>query len=570
MKTAIATLILALAAGTAHGQGFNIQRHEPTAAGEWSFAVDHPWYTRSKYFGAAGITLDYAHNPLVFGTVSGGTFSKTQAVVGHQLTLHLDLAASFLNRFLVSAGLPIVMLERGDAAQGVSPLGGGAVGDPRVGVMVRLWGEPLAGAFSVNLGFDLWIPVGAEGNHAGDSTVRVLPKVVLGGLTHHILWSFLFGFQYRKDASIGGLAAGSGNTVGSELKLGGAIAWADLERRFSVGPELLASMVATGDFSFKGNTSSLELLVGGHYNIIGQIETGLAVGVGLLSEPGTPDFRLLLRLAYSPMRPEPQAPPPPPPSDRDHDGVLDLEDLCPDEPAGAHPDPAKRGCPERDSDGDGLLDSVDRCPKVPAGPHPDRKRPGCPDRDSDGDGVFDADDQCPTVPAGPYPDPARRGCPAPDRDGDRVPDPVDACPDKPGAPDPDPKKNGCPGLVQIKGGKLEILNPVFFATNRDVILKKSYPVLQAVANAMTAQPDIKRVSVEGHTDSQGKPAKNLDLSQRRAESVRRWLVEHGVAEGRLEAHGYGQDKPVASNKTAVGRAANRRVEFRIVDPAQQP
>ena len=103
MKTAIATLILALAAGTAHGQGFNIQRHEPTAAGEWSFAVDHPWYTRSKYFGAAGITLDYAHNPLVFGTVSGGTFSKTQAVVGHQLTLHLDLIAGAEVHHIVEA-----------------------------------------------------------------------------------------------------------------------------------------------------------------------------------------------------------------------------------------------------------------------------------------------------------------------------------------------------------------------------------------------------------------------------------------------------------------------------------
>jgi outer membrane protein OmpA-like peptidoglycan-associated protein len=94
-------------------------------------------------------------------------------------------------------------------------------------------------------------------------------------------------------------------------------------------------------------------------------------------------------------------------------------------------------------------------------------------------------------------------------------------------------------------------------------LSKSYPVLQAIANVLTLQPDLKHVVVEGHTDSTGGADKNRSLSERRAQSAVRWLVAHGIAAERLEARGFGPDRPVADNATAGGRAANRRVEFHI-------
>ncbi len=548
---AIVLLSLAALPSLARAQGgFAVERFEPTPAGEWSFWVNHPWYTRSKYFAAVGLTLDYAHDPLVFHVTDATGKTTTTDVIAHQLNAHVDAAMSFVDRVSISLSLPIVYLERGTAEQGVAPLGGGAAGDPRLGVMVRVWKQPLADALSIHLGADLWIPIGADINHAGDSNVRVEPKLVLAGLTHRIMWSFLAGFQYRPSATVGMLTAASGSTVGSELHFGGAIAYADLQRRFAVGPELVAATTATGSFSFQKNSSSLELLLGGHYNIIGQIEAGLAVGFGFLREPGTPDFRTILRIAYSPMRPEPPVketkcpecaacpppppppPPPPAPADRDHDGVLDKDDECPD---------------------------------VPKGPHPSETHKGCPDTDKDGDGVFDSLDECPDEPSGLHPDPLRLGCPLPDRDKDSIPDGVDACPDKPGAPNPDPKKNGCPGLVEIKNGQVVIMKPVFFATDKDVILAQSFPVLQAVADALVAQPEIKHVSIEGHTDDRGAPEHNRDLSQRRAESVMKFLVEHGVAAERLQAHGFGPDHPISENKTTKGRAANRRVEFRIVD-----
>ncbi len=592
-------LLALLLASTAHAQsnpGFTIERYEPTPAGEWSFWVDHPWYTRSKYFAAAGLTLDYAHDPLVFGTQGAGGFQQTQEVIAHQLLMHVDLAASFLDRITVSFSMPVTLFESGTAALGVAPLSGGAAGDPRVGGMVRILGQPMRSALSLSAGVQLWIPISANSNHAGDSSVRFAPKVALGGLTHRILWSFTGAFQYRPDASIGVLPAGNGNTVGSELQFGAAIAYADTERRFAVGPEAVFATTVTGMSAASHGASSFDLLVGGHYNVIRQLELGLAVGLGLLSEPGTPDARVIFRVAYAPWRLGPDKPAAPadrdgdgvidandacpdekgpatadprtngcPPRDRDHDGVIDERDVCPDEPQGAHPDPEQLGCPLRDRDGDGVFDRDDQCPDVPAGAHPDPKKPGCPDVDTDGDGVFDSQDQCPAEPAGLHPDPARPGCPLPDRDKDQIPDAVDACPDKPGAPDPDPKKNGCPGLVEIKNGKLVILSPVYFATDKDIILPKSFPVLQAVANALIAQPELKRISIEGHTDDRGKAEHNRDLSQRRAASVMRWLVEHAVPAERLEAHGFGPDQPMSSNKTATGRAANRRVEFRIID-----
>ncbi|MDB4928083.1 MAG: outer membrane protein, partial [Myxococcaceae bacterium] len=256
-----------------------------------------------------------------------------------------------------------------------------------------------------------------------------------------------------------------------------------------------------------------------------------------------------------------------PTRDRDGDGVADPADLCPAVAAGDHPDPTRTGCPSADGDADGVYDHEDRCATTPQGPSPDPDRPGCPDADTDTDGVLDHADQCRTEPQGLHPDPARPGCALPDRDHDTVPDATDACPDVVGAPSPQPRRNGCPGLVVVRNGMIVILQPVFFATNRDRILAPSFRVLTAVVAALRAQPEIRRVGVEGHTDTVGGDEANLALSQRRAQSVVAWLLAHGVEPGRVEGHGYGASRPLVPNDSASGRAANRRVEFHILDPA---
>lgn len=256
--------------------------------------------------------------------------------------------------------------------------------------------------------------------------------------------------------------------------------------------------------------------------------------------------------------------------DGDGDGVIDREDVCPNTPQGDHPDPERAGCPATDSDEDEVFDYEDPCPTTPSGEHPDPNRPGCPDADTDADSIYDSADECPEEHAGLHPDPERPGCPQPDRDGDSVPDPTDACPDEPGAPSQNPERNGCPGLVRVEDGQLRITRPVFFATNRDVILRRSRPVLEALADAIAATPNIRRLVIEGHTDDVGEADANLSLSRRRAENVSRWLVERGVAAERLRAVGFGETCPKEEGSSRRARAANRRVEFRIVDPPLSP
>ncbi len=256
-----------------------------------------------------------------------------------------------------------------------------------------------------------------------------------------------------------------------------------------------------------------------------------------------------------------------PDGDEDHDGVLDHADQCRTIAAGAHADPARAGCPAPDRDNDGVPDATDACADQAPGEHPDPDRAGCPDGDADADGVLDHADQCRAEAAGAHPDPARAGCPLPDGDHDGVPDATDHCPTQAGAPSTDANRNGCPGLVRIEGSSMRITHQVFFATNADRILPQSFRVLQAVADALRAAPEIHRVSVEGHTDDVGDAARNTALSQRRAEAVVLWLSQHGVEAARLEAHGYGPSRPLVQGTTAAARASNRRVEFHIGGPS---
>jgi outer membrane protein OmpA-like peptidoglycan-associated protein len=180
--------------------------------------------------------------------------------------------------------------------------------------------------------------------------------------------------------------------------------------------------------------------------------------------------------------------------------------------------------------------------------------------------VLDPLDLCPGTPAGHLPDPARAGCPTPDRDRDTVADAVDRCPDQPGIPSADPARHGCPDIIRIENGRLLLTQPVHFRRARADIGRRSIPLLEQVAEALRLAPHIRRMSLDGHTDDRGDDAANLALSQARMNSVRDWLIARGVAPDRLEAHGYGETRPLVPNDSARNRALNRRVEFIILDP----
>ncbi len=244
---------------------------------------------------------------------------------------------------------------------------------------------------------------------------------------------------------------------------------------------------------------------------------------------------------------EPVVIPPPVPVvlDRDNDGVLDADDKCPDVAGLAN----LAGCPDRD--GDGIADGDDKCPDV-AGI---AKYGGCPIPDTDADGINDEQDKCPTV-AGL----ARyQGCPIPDTDGDGVNDEDDKCPSRPG-----PASNqGCPEIAREVIEKVNMAaKNVFFATGSYKLLAKSNKSLNEVADILKADETL-MIDIDGHTDEVGSNESNLVLSENRAAAVRNYLISKGIAETRMKSTGYGEEKPIADNKTAAGRAKNRRTEMTV-------
>ena len=166
-------------------------------------------------------------------------------------------------------------------------------------------------------------------------------------------------------------------------------------------------------------------------------------------------------------------------------------------------------------------------------------------------------------------DPKTNGCP-PDRDGDGIPDAEDACPDVKGIRTNDPKTNGCPeSKVQFTDKEIVILEQVQFDVNKATIKPVSNKLLDDVASVMKDHPEIARIEVQGHTDNTGSKAWNKQLSGMRAESVRKALVKRGIADRRLTAKGFGQDKPIADNGTEEGRQKNRRVQFIILQKTEK-
>jgi OmpA-OmpF porin, OOP family len=245
------------------------------------------------------------------------------------------------------------------------------------------------------------------------------------------------------------------------------------------------------------------------------------------------------------------------PKDRDHDGVLDADDKCPTEPGPAQ----NSGCPVVDADGDGILDAADKCPNE-AGP---MQNFGCPVLDKDGDGIPDDQDKCPNEPEDKDGFQDDDGCPDLDNDGDGVPDDRDDCPMLPG-----PAENkGCPrqyNLVSVTKDRIEIKKQIKFATgSAKIVGLESEKILDEVAQALKDNAQIKKVRIEGHTDSVGDDAMNLKLSQNRANSVMSALIKRKVDPARLEAVGFGETRPIASNATAAGKAENRRTEFTIAE-----
>jgi len=396
----------------------------------------------------------------------------------------------------------------------------GGLGDIRL--VPRLF-TPASWKLPVDLAIvpELRFPTGKSDSFLGGNGVIFAPRANIERAFGPVRLLLNVGLRYRSTGRFINLI------VENEFTGGGAVVWTlpsgDVFRR----PELIAETTFSTPLSqpFAANvgsnsasaTTPWEFLVGARTMFGKHWGATLAAGRGIASEAGygREAFRLLAGIRYE-FEPEPPAAI----KDRDHDGVPDDRDRCPDE-WGDGPD----GCPDLDWDKDGIPNVDDRCPREP--------------------GTVELD-----------------GCP--DRDGDGIPDPEDKCPDQPGPAEND----GCPvtgPLVTLESDRVRLNGSVHFDTDKAIIKPESFPLLDEVVGVLSKNPQLKHVRVEGHTDNRGTGPYNLDLSKRRAASVVEYLVQHGIARSRLLSAGYGFERPIADNSTALGRAKNRRVEFKLLD-----
>ncbi|MEB2322927.1 MAG: OmpA family protein [Sorangiineae bacterium] len=595
LKTFTSVAVLAAASSLlssqARADGLPLDRFDPAPAGDRMFGVPSPFVAGHLRPHIAAY-LDYARMPLVLRNTESG--DKAGNVVSDQLFLHLNATLPLFDRLALSINVPFALAQAGDApgqAGALPAVGGAELGELRAGLRLRLLGE-YQDAFQLGLGGYAWFPTGDSDGYVGNGSVRGMPQLLLGGRTDRIVWSAAAGPQFRAGQSFANVSDGTQINVGAGIGflLGS-------RKQFQVGPEAYAAFTVKSDEKAQhddfARSSNLEVLLDGRWRVVDDVELGLGVGPGLTSGLGTPAFRGVLMVAYTP-KIEKVAP-----GDRDGDGILDKDDACPDVAGVASDDPAKNGCPS-DRDGDGILDKDDACPDVPGVKSDDPAKHGCPlpgDRDGDGildkddacpdvavvenddpakngcppdrdgDGILDKDDACPDVPGVKSDDPAKHGCP-PDTDGDGIPDDKDACPAEAGPADPDPKKNGCP-TVHVTDKEIVILEQVQFDTNQATIKPVSNELLDKVAAVFRDHLEIQKVEVQGHTDNRGNPAYNKGLSQRRAAAVVAALVKRGIVGSRLVAKGYGQERPIADNSTDAGRQQNRRVQFQIIEKASK-
>lgn len=248
-------------------------------------------------------------------------------------------------------------------------------------------------------------------------------------------------------------------------------------------------------------------------------------------------------------------------SDQDGDGLQDELDRCRTLPEAYNALQDDDGCPDAlDSDGDDRLEPLDACPLEAEDLDGYLDDDGCPEFDNDLDTIADQEDRCLLDPEDldSYED--ADGCPEPDNDQDGVPDGDDGCPNEVGPANASPA--GCPrkALALVTDCEVRITEQIHFAYNQADIRRESFATLDAVVEILEKNPTI-RLEVQGHTDDRGGAAYNLDLSNRRAASVVKYLAARGVSAARLTSRGYGLERPLVENSDARSRALNRRVQF---------
>ncbi|MCH2107726.1 MAG: OmpA family protein [Polyangiaceae bacterium] len=548
-------MLFGFVASTASAQTtFQLDRAQPSGAPDDGFMVWRPYMAKEmRFYANAGV--GFSLNPLRAHNVTSDDDVKKDIdnPIGGQFLLYPSVGIELLGRVGFNMMLPVTMgqLTGTDPTPEVGEGGleqmKAAVGDLRFdtrGVIYISADQKtrIGGAFSFT------IPTSGGNNFGGDN--KATAKLLVSA-EHHFRDFFLTGHigpHFRPGFNLTGTAADL--SVGSELRYAFGVFVPLRDGKVRLGAELWGStgiQGAQGDYPstfFYGNNTTLEWLAQGRFAMNPEETLYLNVGGGTRLSPGYggADLRILTSIGH----------------------YWELQETEAKQPPEQVKIVSRAEHYESDLDGDGYPDGIDRCPELAEDGRAPKPNDGCPGpEDADGDGIVDKKDKCPNDAEDFDGIQDGDGCPELDADNDSVPDDGDACPFAPG-PASNVSEPGCPSLTKVSAdGHVDLLKPIEFERGRAVIKDQSLPILDEVYALMKAQSQI-RIAVHGHTDNVGSEPYNLDLSQKRSDSVMAYLVEKGIAAERLEAEGFGPSQPIDTNDTKEGRARNRRVEFIIL------
>ena len=539
---ALLASLLAPSIASAQAPGFTLDLYRAAETPEDGFAIGRPIGLGHLGVGAQ-LHLDYGLQPLRVPNALGGD----DVLVDHQLTGQLGLAFGVFDRFVGSVRLPVVLLMQGTTAAGDPTPSGAALGDVALGARWVFIGEDREEPFALALSAEATIPTAEASNTpqdlAGEAGPSFTPELVAEGRFAPVRITGNLGMRFREESQYQRVR------VGNELTWGIGVG-------VDIIPDLLDATIEgygttpLDDFA-ASRRSPVEVILGARVRPGAGFQIGLAGGLGLGDGYGATAFRGVLTVGWSDRFGE--WTPPAGEAERAREargdeaiasavsarghapGSIEAEQT-PESAGGSYSAPpvVDARYDQLDRDGDRLVDARDHCPL---------------DRE-DYDEIQDDD-----------------GCPEEDADQDRIADVDDMCPLTAGIASEDPSCTGCPERACVSSaGQITISERVEFATGSDRILDQSEAVLGDVLSIVSTNDQIAAIRIEGHTDDRGADPRNLLLSRQRAGSVRRWLVEHGIAAERLDPWGCGELHPLVPNNSRAGRQSNRRVEFFIVDP----
>ncbi len=559
-STLALVLVTALLLPAASQARFSVQKFSPSPHVRDFLTVESS-EINEHLVPAAHMMFNYATKPLVFAGTGG---AGDQGVVDSILTMDLLASMSFFERFEIGLDVPFFPYIGGDDGGAVIPtpkLQSLSLGDIRFTGKVNILPHKKRG-FGLAADLGLTFPTSRDDSFVGEESLTFIPKLIADVNYDDYRIALNIGYRLRKNQSLDFLA------VNDELLIGiaGAIpvgSYMGVDNLSLIG-ELQSSSAAANYFGDKNN-DYLEGDIAARYITDFGLGMTLGGGGGFLEGVGNPQFRLIAGIGYTPLKRGPQ--------DRDHDGIFDEADLCPDRPEDVDGYKDADGCPDPDNDNDGINDKADKCPNKAEDLDAFEDTDGCPDADNDKDGVPDARDRCPMEPEDKDGFEDADGCIDRDNDNDGIPDTADKCIDEPETKNLYQDEDGCPDkapVVFVTKEKIIITQKIYFRKGSDRILKKSKKVVKAVADILKEHKEILKVSVEGHTSTEGSAKGNKRLSKKRAKAIVRYLTKRGISKKRLEYKGFGEEKPITEvpEKDKAAREKNRRVEFIILEQAK--